>query len=138
MDLSLSGCSIQHYLTLSAHTNLHLCSVCRLFSIFSCLLDSLSFLLKINIYFAIFAGIIYFPEFFLEILVASEQPGNIDFFFCLFAFSRAASHGIWRLPGQGSNRSYGYRPTPEPWQRGIRAMSATYTTAHGNARSLTH
>ena len=30
------------------------------------------------------------------------------------------------------------RPTPETQQRGIRAMSATYTTAHSNARSLTH
>ena len=27
---------------------------------------------------------------------------------------------------------------PEPQQRGIRAASATYTTAHGNTRSLTH
>ena len=25
-----------------------------------------------------------------------------------------------------------------PQQHGIRAMSATYTTAHGNTRSLTH
>ena len=30
------------------------------------------------------------------------------------------------------------RPTPQPQQRGIWAMSVTYTTAHGNARSLTH
>ena len=29
-------------------------------------------------------------------------------------------------------------PTPEPQQHGIRAASATYTTAHGNTRSLTH
>ena len=29
-------------------------------------------------------------------------------------------------------------PKPEPQQRGIRAASATYTTAHSNAESLTH
>ena len=29
-------------------------------------------------------------------------------------------------------------PTPEPQQCGIRATSATYTTAHGNPGSLTH
>ena len=27
---------------------------------------------------------------------------------------------------------------PEPQQRQIRAASVTYTTAHGNARSITH
>ena len=27
---------------------------------------------------------------------------------------------------------------PQPQQRGIRAKSATYTTAHGNTGSLTH
>ena len=30
------------------------------------------------------------------------------------------------------------RPTPQPQQRGIRAASGTYTTAHGNTESLTH
>ena len=34
--------------------------------------------------------------------------------------------------------SYSRRPTPQPQQRGIRAASMTYTTAHGNARSLIH
>ena len=31
----------------------------------------------------------------------SEQMFNIikSFFFCLFAFSRATSYGIWRFPG---------------------------------------
>ena len=28
--------------------------------------------------------------------------------------------------------------TPEPQQRGIRVVSAAYTTAHGNTGSLTH
>ena len=31
-----------------------------------------------------------------------------------------------------------HQPMPEPQQRGIRATSVTCTTAHGNARSLTH
>ena len=60
------------------------------------------------------------------------------FFFCLFAIFLGRSRGTWRFPGKGSNRSCSHRPTPEPQQRGIRAASATYTTAHGNARSLTH
>src|SRR5512137_2236721 len=59
-------------------------------------------------------------------------------FFCLFAIFLGHSYGIWRFPGKGLNRSCSHRPTPEPQQRGIRAASATYTTAHGNAGSLTH
>ena len=55
--------------------------------------------------------------------------------FCLFL---SRSHGIWRFPAQGSNRSCSHQPTPEPQQRGIRAMSATHTTAHGKAGSPTH
>ena len=62
----------------------------------------------------------------------------IFFFFFFFAFSRATSCGIWRFPGWGSNWSCSHRPMPEPQQCGIRAASATYTTAHGNARSLIH
>ena len=41
------------------------------------------------------------------------------------------------VPG-GSNQSCSRQPTPEPQQHGIRAESAIYTTAHSNARSLTH
>ena len=33
------------------------------------------------------------------------------------------------------NRSYSCQPTSQPQQQGIWAMSATYTTAHGHARS---
>ena len=56
-------------------------------------------------------------------------------FFCLF---QGHTRGIWKFPGQGSNRSCSHRPTPEPQQHSIQAMSVTYTTAHGNAGSLTH
>ena len=36
------------------------------------------------------------------------------------------------------NQSCSRCPAPQPLQRQIRATSATYTTAHGNARSLIH
>ena len=42
------------------------------------------------------------------------------------------------VPRLGSNQSCSCWPTPQPQQCGIQATSATYTIAHGNARSLTH
>ena len=57
---------------------------------------------------------------------------------CCFCYFWGCSRGIWRFPGEGLNRSCSHQPTPEPQQRRIRAASATYTTAHGNAGSLTH
>ena len=38
----------------------------------------------------------------------------------------------------GLNWSYSCQPMPQPQQRGIQALSAAYTTAHGNAGSSTH
>ena len=58
-------------------------------------------------------------------------------FFFFFSFQGHIC-GTWSFPGQGSNQSYSCRPTPEPQQGQIQAVSATYTTAHGNARFLTH
>ena len=58
--------------------------------------------------------------------------------FCLFLLSRAAPVGTWKFPGEGSNGSCSCRPTPQPQQLSIWAASVTYTTAHGNAGSLTH
>ena len=43
-----------------------------------------------------------------------------------------------RFPGQGSNWSYSCQPPPQPQQRQIRAASLMCTTAHSNARFLTH
>ena len=62
------------------------------------------------------------------------------FFFVFLSFCHFLGHscGIWRLPGQGSNQSCSHRPMPELQQHRIWAVSATYTTAHGNAGSLTH
>ena len=34
-------------------------------------------------------------------------------FLCLLSF-QGHTHGIWRFPGQGLNRSYSCRPTPQP------------------------
>ena len=42
------------------------------------------------------------------------------------------------VPRLVSHQNYSCRPTPQSQQRGIPATSAVYTTAHGNARSLTH
>ena len=39
---------------------------------------------------------------------------------------------------RGSNQSFSWQPTPQPQQRGILVMSATYTTARGITRSLIH
>ena len=57
------------------------------------------------------------------------------FFFLLFY---GCTHGIWKFPGYGLNQNYSCRRTPEPQQPRIWAASATYTTAHSNAGSLTH
>ena len=40
------------------------------------------------------------------------------------------------VPWQGSNQSCSRRPPSKPQQLGVQAVSATYTMAHGNARSL--
>ena len=42
------------------------------------------------------------------------------------------------VPRLGSNWCYSCQPIPQPQQHRVRATSVTYTTAHCNARSLTH
>ena len=59
-------------------------------------------------------------------------------FFFLFAISWAAPMAYGGSQARSLNRSCSHRPMPEPQQRMIRAASATYTTAHSNARSLKH
>ena len=59
-------------------------------------------------------------------------------FFLFFFWWGGCSCSIWKFPGQGSNRSYNCHSTPQPQKCQIWATSATYTTACGNARSLTH
>ena len=63
------------------------------------------------------------------------------FFFHLFlcvSFFQSRIYSVWRFPGSGSDQSCSHWPTPQPQQCQIRAASATYTTSHSNARSLTH
>ena len=55
-----------------------------------------------------------------------------------FLFCAAPVAHVWRFPGQGSNWSCSCRPRPQPQRRWIGATPATYTTAQGNARPLTH
>ena len=53
-------------------------------------------------------------------------------------FFFSCTHGIWKFPGQGLNWSCSCQPIPQPKQHGIWDTSVTYTTAHGDAESLTH
>ena len=68
-------------------------------------------------------------------------------FVCLFLFFgglfvcllfRAAPTAYGDSQARGLNRSHSCQHRPQPKQRRIQATSSTYTTAHGNARSLTH
>ena len=63
--------------------------------------------------------------------------GPVDFFvFCLF---RATHVAYGSSQAKDLTRAiYSCRPMPQPQQRQIRAESVIYTTAHGNAGSLTH
>ena len=59
-----------------------------------------------------------------------------QFFFLSFSLFRAAPAAYGG--SQAPNQSRSHRPTPQPQQHGIQAMTATFSTAHGNASSLTH
>ena len=59
------------------------------------------------------------------------------FFFLVFLGPHPQHMEVPRLV-PSSNRSCSHWPTPQPQQLRIQATSATYTTAHGNPRSLTH
>ena len=89
-----------------------------------------------------FANIFYSVGCLFILLMVSFAVLNIVlllFFFYFFIFYFLGPH-LWhmRFPGLGLNQSCCCRPTPQPWQYRIQAVSATYTTAHGNARSLPH
>ena len=67
------------------------------------------------------------------------------FVFVFLSFSRAAPPQHMEVPRLGGPIGtiaaclhQSCLPMPEPQQRHIRAVPATYTTAYGNARSLTH
>ena len=58
--------------------------------------------------------------------------------FCLFFGGGAAPSAYGGSQAKGSNWSCSCWSTPQPQQCGIWVASATYTTAHSNAGSLTH
>ena len=65
---------------------------------------------------------------------------NSLFIFYFFVFLPFLGPLLWHMEvsGWGVNWSCSHQPMPEPQQCRIQAMSATYTTAHGNTGSLTH
>ena len=83
-------------------------------------------------------GFLNFKVWILDINVNTKLQ-IVYFYFILFLlFFYGHTRIIWRFPGLVLNWSYSHQPTPQPQQHQIRATSATYTTAHGNAGSLSH
>ena len=59
--------------------------------------------------------------------------------YLLFSFFfTAVPTGTWKFPDWRSNQSYSFWPTAQPQQHQIWAAATTYTTTHGNIRSLNH
>ena len=61
---------------------------------------------------------------------------NDDCFFCLFSGPHPMTY--WKVLVDQLNHSCSHQPTPQPQQCQIWATSATYATAHSNARFLIH
>ena len=68
----------------------------------------------------------------------NKNEATFFFFFGLFAISWAAATAYGGSQARGRIGAVAAKPTPELQQRGIRAASATYTTAHSDAGALTH
>ena len=62
----------------------------------------------------------------------------LSFFFFFFCFFMAAPAAYGGFQARGQTRAGRSWPRAQPQQCQIWAPSATYITAHGNARSLTH
>ena len=65
-----------------------------------------------------------------------DKPKAFFFFWSFVFLGPYPPH--MQVPRQGSNQSFGCRPTPQSQQLGIRAAPVSYTTAHGSPGSLTH
>ena len=78
-------------------------------------------------------SLFYFSHCFVSFLTFFHS-----FFFC-FALE-GLTRGIWWFPEKGSRWNCSCLPQslPQPQPRRIQASSSSSTTAHGNARSLTH
>ena len=82
------------------------------------------------------------PPYWIDLILFGDSTGLsfsffLSFFFffpCLFSATPTAFGGF---QARGPI-SYSCRPMPQPQQLRIWAVSSTYTTADGNARSLTH
>ena len=135
------------------------CSIFFFFINHNC---SFSFLLKISKYalpdFTLEPYAIFFPPYLFSLIHKSlrnawggrnhfkdrekqkkaDKVRNLIYLFILLFAFQGHTCSIQRFPGQESNQSYRCWPTPQSQQHQIRAMSASYTTAHSNARSLTH
>ena len=61
-------------------------------------------------------------------------------FIIFFSFACFLKPHSWHMeiPRLGVQLECSHQPKPQTQQEGIQALSATYTTAHGNAGSLTH
>ena len=68
-----------------------------------------------------------------------DRNNCIYLFIYLFIYCLLGPH-LWNVevPSLGAHLSYSHWSTPQPQECQIRATSVTYTTAHGNTRSLTH
>ena len=64
-----------------------------------------------------------------------EAVSFMGFFLGGCLFFRAMPMAYGGSQAKGLNRSHGHWPTPQPQQCKIQVKYATYTTAHGNARS---
>ena len=77
----------------------------------------------------------FLPSSFLSLFLSLFPSFFLSFFLsCLFRATPTA-YGSFQARGW---ISYSCRSTSQPQQCQIRATCATYTTAHGNTRSLTH
>ena len=71
-------------------------------------------------------------------LKLQEDNSLTFFFFFFFGLFRATTMAYGGSQVRSVIGAVTPRPTPEPQQCRIWAMSATHTTVHSNARSLTH
>ena len=74
------------------------------------------------------------------LIISKDNKDILILFFVQFCFLlfQGCTCGIWKFPGQWSNRSCICQPSPQPQQCQSRAASVTYTSTHRNAASLTH
>ena len=68
--------------------------------------------------------------FFLTVMLKLKKISTVLFFFLATAYGSSQASGPIGATAAG--------PVPQPQQLRIQATSVTYTTAHGNTRSLTH